>query len=201
MAEDLPMASVLTGREMSHDPTHESLGEGDDFVALITRSQRALQVFITGLTPTAGDAEDVLQNVNMALWRKRDSYNAGQEFLPWAFGFAMMEIRKFRERMVKSRLRFADATIEAIAADFPTTPTYVQDRYDALFRCLEKLGVRDRQMITDFYAGGATAQKLANRNSIPLSTVYKALTRARTALRLCVERTILQEMTPRGEQS
>jgi len=173
---------------LSHEPTTE----GEEFVSQLTRSQPALQVFISGLTPTRGDAEDVLQNVNLALWRKRESYRSDQDFLPWAFGFAMMEIRKFRERTGKCRLRFDDVTIGLLAADYPSVPTFVEDRHEALFRCLEKLAARERRVVTEFYASGASAQQIANQSNLSLNTVYKVLTRARKALRTCVQRSLLQ---------
>src|SRR5262245_19713053 len=41
------------------------------FMQLLTRHQRELRAFIIGVTPTVADADDILQEVNLALWKKR----------------------------------------------------------------------------------------------------------------------------------
>lgn len=181
--------SVMTDTLEAHD------GSDEEFVRLLTRSQADLHVFIIGLTPTRSDADDVLQEVNMALWRKRQSYQFGQDFRRWAFGFAMIEIRGFRTRSAKSRLKFSDATVEMLAADWPKYLNYAEDQREALTVCLEKLGSREKQCITAFYGSGTTVHQIAEQINVPLSTAYKILTRARHSLRDCVQRTLGQSQS------
>jgi RNA polymerase sigma-70 factor (ECF subfamily) len=163
------------------------------FMQLLTRHQRDLRAFIIGVTPTITDADDILQEVNLSLWKKRQLYDRGQEFLRWAFGFAVMEVRNFRNRTAKSKLWFNDNILEMVAEAYPHDAQVVEQRRDALFQCVQKLGAIERQFIIDFYRNQCSAQHLADASGKPLSTVYKTLTRARLALRACIERTLAQE--------
>lgn len=163
------------------------------FMQLLTRNQRDLRAFVIGVTPTAADADDVLQEVNLALWKKRQLYDRAQDFLRWAFGFAVMEVRNFRNRTAKSRLWFNDELLQLVAEAYPRDSQIVEQRRDALANCVQKLGTVERQFISDFYRNECSAQELASASGKPLSTVYKTLTRSRELLRECIERTLAQQ--------
>lgn len=169
----------------------DSLTSDDDFIRRFTNCQRDLRAFIVGMTPAKSDADDVLQEVNLALWRKRHLYDASQEFLRWAFGFAVIEIRNFRSRSAKSRMWFNNSVLESMAAAWPHESN-TNERRDALATCLQKLGTTERQFVADFYGKQMSAQDLASARGKPLSTVYKILTRARESLRKCVNRSLSQ---------
>ena len=64
------------------DSLPEQLDEEDEFILRFSRSQCTLYAFILGLTHDASDADDVLQEVNLALCRKRHTYDSKYEFVP-----------------------------------------------------------------------------------------------------------------------
>ncbi|WP_428305688.1 sigma-70 family RNA polymerase sigma factor [Lacipirellula sp.] len=167
-------------------------GADEDFVTKLTLCQPALQVYVVGLTPCRGDADDVLQEVNLALWRKRSQYKRDQDFNAWAFGFAILELRNFRSRSAKSRLWFSDTTIQELAVDWPQEATFAQDRRDALAGCLMRLGEYDRAVVAAFYGRGARAEEIAVETGAPPSRIYRTLTRIRSLLRDCVRRSLSQ---------
>ncbi len=82
------------------------------FISRMNAAQRQLRAFLVGLAPSATDADDVLQEVNLALWRKRDQYDPSQDYLRWAFGFAALELRSHRRKAAQDRHWFSEATIE-----------------------------------------------------------------------------------------
>ena len=165
----------------------------DDFIRRFSSCQRDLRAFIVGMTPSRSDADDVLQEVNLALWRKRRQYDSRQEFLRWAFGFAVLEIRSYRSRSAKSRIWFNDSVLESVAEAWPHDSNVKEQRREALTYCLQKLGAVEHQFITGYYGKQFSAQELAQTSGKPLSTVYKTLTRARESLRECVKRSIARE--------
>jgi RNA polymerase sigma-70 factor, ECF subfamily len=168
----------------------------DEIIQRITRCQRELRTFIVGLTPSQADADDVLQEVNLALWKKRHLYDPQQEFLRWAFGFAVLEVRSFRSRSAKSRLWFGDEALDSLAEEWPSDLSASEQRRDALNTCLKQLAPPQREMITAFYGKRASAHELAARYDKPLSTIYKILTRSRELLRGCVTRSLSQMQHP-----
>lgn len=172
----------------------------EDFVGRITASQRALRAYIVGLCPPRADADDILQEVNLALWRKRELYDPVEEFLRWAFGFALMEVKRVRSRTARHQLWFAPETIEALTASLPVDATISNQRRDALAACLEKLAPREKTMIVEFYRSRVPARDLAAKFDRPLSTIYKVLNRGRESLRNCVQKTLAQANHPSESQ-
>jgi RNA polymerase sigma-70 factor, ECF subfamily len=166
----------------------------EDFVGKLTSCQSALQVYIIGVTPCRGDADDVLQEVNLALWRKRRQYKPDHDFLRWAFGFAMVEVRNFKAKAARTRVWFSDAALDALTVDWPRDAAFAEDRREALVACLQKLAMREREVVAAFYGRGARADEIAGELGAPLSRIYKTLTRARNLLRGCVERTLAQRI-------
>ena len=58
--------------------------ETHDFVKLLTGLQPSLRAFIVSLMPGSPDVQDVLQDVNVVIWEKMDSYESGSDFRAWA---------------------------------------------------------------------------------------------------------------------
>lgn len=168
----------------------------DSFIRNFTACQAKLRGLVLGLSPTRSDADDVLQEVNLALWRKRHTYDPNRDFLNWACGFALREVRSFRKKSARDRLWFNDSAIECLAESWEPSKQNEGDRRDALSLCLEKLGPDERQCISQYYGEQLTGPEIAKTSDRPVSTVYKVLTRARQALRTCVKRTMSQ--TSRG---
>lgn len=181
----------LAGSEKFPVTIHNSASD-DEFVRRITHCQRELRTFIIGLTPTQADADDVLQEVNLALWKKRHLYDPQQEFLRWAFGFAALEVRSYRSRSAKDRLWFSDSAIALLAEEWPKSISFMDDCREALATCLQKLRGAERQVIEAKYGSHKSVRQIATETSRPPSTVYKILRRAVESLRACVKRTQLQ---------
>lgn len=169
------------------------LRDDQAFVQCLTRHQLDLRAFIIGMTPTLVDADDVLQEVNLALWKKRHLYDHDQGFIKWAFGFAVLEVRKFRDRAAKNKLWLSDEVLKLVAESYPDDLSFAEQLREALSNCVQKLGAMERRFVTDFYRNRCSAQALADSSGKPLSTVYKTLTRARISLRACIERTMSQQ--------
>ena len=56
----------------------------EEYVALIAGSQPALRGLLRALIRQASDVDDVLQETNTVLWRKRQEFDRDRPFLPWA---------------------------------------------------------------------------------------------------------------------
>lgn len=165
----------------------------DDFVQAIIQSQGGLRTFILTMTPSKSEADDVLQEVNLALWKKRHLYKPDKDFLRWALGFATVQIRRLRSKSVEKKIWFNDSLLETIAEEWPQNFDVIEQKRDALTYCIKKLNKTEHQFISKFYGGEHSAKKLADISGKPLSTVYKVLTRARENLRICVKNLIAQQ--------
>ena len=144
------------------------------------------------MVPSQVDADDVLQEVNLALWGKRHLYDCKKRFMPWAVGFAVREIRCFRSRSVKRRLWFSEAAIVSIAEEWQEPDSFAEGSRRFLSGCLKKLAEPERQAIDDKYAKQLSVQQMASNSGKSSSAIYKTLNRALQSLRDCVRRSQLQ---------
>src|SRR6478609_9849007 len=77
-------------------------------VRLLISHQDDLFRYIFCLLPNREDAQDVLQETSVAIYRKFAAYDEQKPFLAWAFGFAYLEVLKHRERTSRDGRIFSD---------------------------------------------------------------------------------------------
>ena len=165
-------------------------GEVERFARLLARCQRRIFVYAMSLLYDANDAEDVLQETNLVLWKKFQEYEPGTDFPRWACRIAYYEVLKVRRRKGQNGRVFSDEFIETLAAGCERTMCEWDDRREALQQCVEKLSDRDRQLVRSRYQPGATTRSVAEEFGRSVQGTRKSLLRIRSALLECVRRTL-----------
>ena len=171
---------------MDHSPAFHPSAE---FLAQVTRNQRSLYGFISTLVWRPADAEDVLQDTNLVLWRKAAEFDPSRDFMPWALRIAQLQamahLKKQRRRpLYDTDLldRIADeAVLDAAAAD---------GRRQALAHCLQKLPEKHRSMVASRYEPGASVNMMAAAMGKQPKAVSETLRRIRRTLLDCIESTL-----------
>ncbi len=87
----------------------------DKIVELLTGVQQLLTRYVRTLVPNRADAEEVLQETNLFIWRNADQYELGTNFTAWVCRIAYYQVLSHRKRQVRSRLHFSDALVEQLA--------------------------------------------------------------------------------------
>lgn len=121
-----------------------------------------------------GEAEDVVQEVLLAIHLKRDSWDQTRPFAPWLMTIArnkMIDARRRRGRAVTTSI---DDFSEVLPAESDEDPT---DRLD-LDRMIEKLGTRQRDLVRSLSLEGRSVQETAQRLDMTEGAVRVALHRA-----------------------
>ncbi len=77
----------------------------DEFTSQLVAVQRRLYAYILTILPNLADADDVLQDTNSVLLRKRKEYAAGTEFGAWACRVAYFEVLALRKKRQRERGR------------------------------------------------------------------------------------------------
>jgi RNA polymerase sigma-70 factor (ECF subfamily) len=65
-----------------------------------------------------------------------------------------------------------------------------KDRLEALAHCIDKLNEQDRRMLQQCYAADRDYRQIAQTEGKTLAAIYKAVSRIRKALYMCVQRAI-----------
>jgi RNA polymerase sigma-70 factor, ECF subfamily len=166
----------------------------EEFIRLFSEHQRELFKFTFTLVPSHADAEDILQETSVILWRKFSEFSVGTDFFRWAAQVAYNKVREFRKKAARNRLRFwTDDLIEAIAATRLADQELLDQQRILLAGCVRELSPADRELIRRCFAGKLTIKAVAEQIGRPVNTVYKTLNRIRRALIDCVAQTQQRE--------
>jgi RNA polymerase sigma-70 factor (ECF subfamily) len=180
----------------SEDAPQEAKGEL--FLRLFLQNERRLYAYILTLLPNRADADDVLQEASLVMWDKFDARHPPDDFAAWGCRIAYFKVLDFSKKRQRSRVRFSQALLERLAETAVEQAASLQldERRQALDGCVEKLGSRDRDLLSRRFAEGATTQSTAAQVGRSADAVYKALARIRQALFDCVTRTLAKERRP-----
>lgn len=165
---------------------------GTEFVREFTQCQRRLFLFVLSQVGNPVEAEEILQETNLVVWRKADQFEAGTNFYAWACRIASYEVLKFRDRRRREKLRFSDEFVAAIAEEADDSAEYDEARRAALASCLGKLREEDRELVQLRYAPGENGLSVAETLGRPINSVYQSLGRIRKALLDCINRNLAE---------
>lgn len=159
----------------------------EEFVALVAQQQPVLRAIVRSMLPGASDLEDVLQETNMVLWRKRHEFEAGTRFHAWAGTVARFQVLAWLKRTKSSKtVGFNAEAIERLAVAAPEHFDGLSARSEALRSCLAELSSRHRELIRQRYFLRAPLSEYAERHGKTVAAVSKILERLRTSLRECI---------------
>lgn len=173
----------------------DAISPSADFLAKVTRAQRPLYGFIVTLIGGGVDAEDILQETNLVLWRKAAEYDPARDFMSWAMRIAQLQamahLKKRRRRPV-----FDTELLERIAEDSIEDRDLADVRRQALAACLQKLSEKHRQLVARRYEPGASVMSMAAEVGSQPKAVSEMLRRIRHSLLECIQRSIATEALP-----
>ncbi len=77
--------------------------------------QPALYAYILSLLPNREDANDVLQDANLVMWRRSDEFVEGTNFLAWAYQIARYKVLAHHRDCHRDRHIFDDGLFAQLA--------------------------------------------------------------------------------------
>lgn len=172
---------------MSTDPTTHPPAL---FVQLLAEHQRAISAFIASVTPSRTDADDILQETCIALWKKWDEYDVNRDFFRWACGIAHFEVLRHRRKSATDRLWFDDDILQLLSFQLIEQGNLFDLRREALDSCIEKLAVADRALLEMRYRQDMTIEKLADSLGKTTRTIHRMVARIRRLLHHCIDVTV-----------
>ena len=165
------------------------------FVEELTRHQGDLKLIIRGLCGDPDAVDDIQQSVNVVLWKKRNKFQIGTSFKSWAFRVAQTEVKAyFRETKKRKEFLFKPEVAEIFSKNLESLGHEVDDRAQALRRCLTKLSSKDYQLIQHRYWGEARLKSLAEARGRSLGTLKARLHQLRQKLKVCVSHQLKSEI-------
>ncbi|HMM68160.1 MAG TPA: sigma-70 family RNA polymerase sigma factor [Dokdonella sp.] len=139
--------------------------------------------------PQRAEAEEVLQEVFIAIWRKAEMFDAKRaSAMTW---LSMMTRNKAIDRLRSHAGAGQQAAIdlEELESDASASDSaeVAQDK-ERIEACLDELEAPRRQLVRTAFFDGATYEELATRSGNPLGTVKSWIRRSLLKLKACLER-------------
>jgi RNA polymerase sigma-70 factor (ECF subfamily) len=163
------------------------------FLALFLRGEKEIFRYVAALIPNVADAQDVVQQTALALWRKFDLYDSAQPFTPWACRFALLEAQEFLRKQQRWRAFVEGGLAEELARRRQELDPEFGRRFHHLEECVRKLPGYQRDLIEGYYYRRAAVDELAAVVGRSVEAVYKSLQRIRRTLLECVTQAMQAE--------
>jgi RNA polymerase sigma factor (sigma-70 family) len=136
------------------------------------------------------EAEDVLQEVFVTVWRKAASFDPGRASpITWMVAIARNRaIDRLRASTVSRRTEPIESA-DTVSDPAPAALERVEQaqQHQRLSRCLEELEARHAGAIRAAFLDGTTYEELAARMNVPLGTMKSWIRRGLLKLRACLE--------------
>jgi RNA polymerase sigma-70 factor (ECF subfamily) len=165
------------------------MGSHEDFLKLFLRHQDGVRAFLSSVVRDRADAEDLFQEVSLALWESFTSYDPSRPFGAWARGVALKKVLQGREKSRKIPLAFSPPTIEALLDAYDRTDEVAPDT-DGLRDCISKLPPRSQSLLALRYERSLKLGEIAKKVGSSLDAVHKLLSRIRENLQDCLQRRV-----------
>jgi len=162
---------------------------------LLMQHRSSLYGFIFASVRNHSDAEDILQNVCVAVTQSFAQLTSETGFLPWAREITRRRI--LAHRRTSRREQPLDPELVrhlAEAAGRVEEETPSSDQWAALTACLETLPPHGRELIVRRYDGSvANMEALAAQFGRTVQSIYAQVKRIKVILRECVQRRLATE--------
>lgn len=162
------------------------------FMGLLVPNQKKIYAFIRYLVPNRADADDILQETLTEMWNKFDDYQEGSNFVGWGVTIARYKILSFVSRKKSKAHHFSEQTLNLLQNDVEHTHRHntIIERIDILKDCIAKLSDKEKKLLHFRYEKDLTFEHIADRFSLSIPAIYKALSRIHASLAKCIRMTL-----------
>lgn len=165
----------------------------EQFISLLVVHEAELRGMARSLMLRPEEADDLMQEASLAMWRKFDTLESDKAFRRWAYSDLRLTALNLRRRKKRSPLVFSDEMLDCLCEEWEQHADLADAKKQALASCLGQLAPRQRNLLAMYYSSPkTTAVELGARMNQTVGGIYKALGRIRSALRACIEGKLTQ---------
>ncbi|MGH8796673.1 MAG: sigma-70 family RNA polymerase sigma factor [Caldimonas sp.] len=190
------------------------LGDRAAFATLYERTSSHLFAVVLRINRDRAQAEDILQEVYVNVWRAAQTFDAAQsQPLTWLTSIARNRaIDSLRRGQTRPQIQSHGGSEHATDAEDESVYDHVADDADgplellsrasearALATCIEGLGALQRQSVALAFFHGLSHAEVAEQMRQPLGTVKSWVRRALLSLKACLQRAVERDAGNAGD--
>ena len=165
------------------------------FLRSFTANESAIRAYVRRMVPTRADADDVMQETSVVLWKKFDTFHEDGNFRAWAFGVARFEVLAWLRDKGRDRLVLNEDVIAMLADEADDGEPRLERQREALENCLAKVAPDQRQLLMQAYSEDSRIQDVARHSGRTVPGFYQWLHRMRKLLLECIRRDMAREVS------
>jgi len=161
-------------------------GEEAAFQELFVAHRETVARVVQRIMGSSPEVEDVVQDVFIHVYRSIGKFRGDAKFTTWLYRLTA-NVTKMHLRKKRSRPRFADVPVpetdrDAVPTEQPDDAVERQQRIDALYRLVDRLSEKKREVLVLHDFEGMAAKEIAEIVEAPVLTVRTRLFYARKEL-------------------
>ena len=183
------------------EATVEQCRNGDEeaWSVLVSATMRPLYRLCVSYAPSASEAEELTQEIYFKLWENLHRYNAGSNFMAWAWRVAKNLLIDAHRRCRREReAAWLDPEVldRLPGSDDPHAHSERRQRLKLIAAAMRQIdpNLADMVLMRDF--AGMSYKEIADALELPLGTVKSRLNRARLELTTAVRRRTQLSLVP-----
>ena len=166
--------------------------KGDVFVRQLLANEKRIYAFILALVPSLSDADDIMQETAALMWEKymKMEHASISNFAAWGTRIAHFKILEYRKKAYDKRIQFNNDVFDNLLGGAVAVSEGIDDRFEAMKKCLSKLSPYDRRLIQLRHQKEETTKSIAGRLGVSVDLIYKKVPRIHGILLRCIQKTL-----------
>ncbi len=171
-------------QETTDEALIELIAEGDKRAMQVLYARHNVRVFrfIVRLTGNQSQAEDLVSEVFLDVWRQAEGFESKSQVSTWLLAIARYKALSALRRRTDEHLDdHMAATIEDTSDD-PETVVHTKDRNTIVQKCLKELSPAHREVLDLVYYHEKSVEEVAKIVGVPAATVKTRMFYARSKM-------------------
>ena len=166
----------------------------EQYLRLLMLNDRNIYSYILAMVPNVNDADDIMQETTIVMWRKFDDFKPGMDFVAWGMTVARYQVLSYYKKLKNSKICYSESLLDSIEKVVEKTIPEMDEKLNALNKCVQKLSVSQRRVLKLRYDKKMTFKEIGVHISKSTRATFYTISKIHQILLGCVKTTQTEEL-------